>query len=76
MAIVTIYFEAKQRLGSNQRELLVLLKQKPMLIQDMFNRHTRSIFSLYLNGLIARWENEFGQRGYQITDKGRKALEG
>lgn len=76
MATVTTRGRSNQRLGSNQHELLVLLSHKPMLTQDMFNRYTRTILSLYLNGLIARWENEFGQRGYQITDKGRKALEG
>lgn len=76
MAIVTIYFKAKQRLGTVQREVLGQLKHGPMLSFDFSRRHDRALTSLFMNELITSWENQHGQYGYQITDKGRKALEG
>jgi len=73
--IITINFVGNPRIGSVQRELLALLKQKPMLGMDLTKSQRRAAVSLYFNGLIGNWENEWEQPGYQITDKGRKVLE-
>jgi len=65
----------KQQIGTAQRELLQSLLREPCLKVDMSRNQKALLHGLIYLGLIRSWRGEWDMFGYQITDKGRAALE-